>query len=339
MQEENLEKKIKEMIKPIKPVARKFLNSYINQDFQEVADYQISTGGKRIRPALAIISCKMLGGKLKDVLYAAAGLEILHNYTLIIDDIIDNSKLRRGMLTTWKKFGCSITNCAVVNYSAAIFQSVNQLKVSEKISEIFIKTMKTITEGEILDILFEQNRRENEPYIKKNHYQKITEKDYFKMVSKKTAILFQSCCEIGGICTGAKQRQIKFLKSYGFNFGIAFQIQDDILDIFGDKKFGKEIGGDIIGRKRANIVIFNALKELSKKNQKKLQAILKKKKILKSDIREGLKLIKKTKSLENSQRIGQRFINEAKRQLDFLPQNEYREMLFYLADFVVKRKK
>ena len=339
MQKENLDKKLKEITKPIEPAARKFLNSYINQDFQEVANYQISTGGKRIRPALAIISCKMLGGKLKDVLYAAAGLEILHNYTLIIDDIIDNSKLRRGKLTTWKKFGCSITNCAGIDHSAAIFQSANRLKVSEKISEIFIKTMKTIAEGEILDILFEQNGRENEPYIKKNRCQKITKKDYFKMVSKKTAILFQSCCEIGGICAGASQKQIKFLKNYGFNLGIAFQIQDDILDIFGDKKFGKEIGGDIAGKKRANIVIFNVLKELSKSDQKKLQVIFKKEKILRSDIKKGIELIKKTNALQVSRKEGQRFVNRAKKQLDLLPQNEWKEILFYLAEFIIERKK
>lgn len=340
MRKETLNKKLKQITKQIEPEARKFLNSHIGKDFQKAVDYQISTGGKKIRPALSIISCKMLGGKLKDVLSSAAGLEILHNYTLIIDDIIDDSELRRNKQTVWKKFGCSIADCAAMDYAAAIFQSANYSKNPQKVTELFIKTLKTIIEGEVLDILFERNGRENEPYIKKNRYQKITEKDYFKMIVKKTATLFQSSCEIGGICAGAKKQQINFLKNYGLNLGIAFQIQDDILDIFGEeKKFGKKIGQDIKEKKGGNIVIFQALKELSKSDQKKVQAFLKKEKILKSDIKKGIKLIKKTNALKKSQEEGQKFVNQAKKQLKFLPQNQWNKILFDLTDFVIKRKK
>jgi geranylgeranyl pyrophosphate synthase len=340
MRKEKLTKKLKQITKQIEPEARKFLNSYISKDFQEVVDYQIFTGGKRIRPALAIISCRMLGGKLKDVLSPAAGLEILHNYTLIIDDIIDDSKLRRNKQTVWKKFGCSITHCAAMDYAAAIFQSANCSKNPQKISELFTKTLKIIIEGEVTDILLERSGRKNEPYIKKNRYQKITEKDYFKMIVKKTATLFQSSCEIGGICANAKKKEINFLKKYGLNLGIAFQIQDDILDIFGEeKKLGKKIGQDLKERKGGNIVIFQTFKKLSKSNQKKLQAILKKEKISKSDIKKAIELIKKTSALKKSQEERQRFINQAKKQLKFLPQNQWNKILLDLTDFVIKRRK
>ena len=340
MRKKILDKKLKQITKRIEPKARKFLNSYISKNFQEAVDYQISTGGKKIRPALAIIICRMLGGKLKDVSSPAAGLEILHNYTLIIDDIIDNSKLRRNKQTVWKKFGCSIADCAAMNYAAALFQSANCSKNPQKVTELFVKTLKTIIEGEVLDILFERSGRKNEPYIKKNRYQKIAEKDYFEMIIKKTAILFQSSCEVGGICGGAKKQQINFLKNYGLNLGIAFQIQDDILDIFGEeKKFGKKIGQDIKERKGGNIVIFQALKELSKSDQKKVQAFLKKEKISKSDIKKGIELIKKTNALKKSQKEGQKFANQAKEQLKFLPQNQWNKILSDLTDFVVKRKK
>ena len=340
MRKKILDKKLKQITKRIEPKARKFLNSYISKNFQEAVDYQISTGGKKIRPALAIIICRMLGGKLKDVSSPAAGLEILHNYTLIIDDIIDNSKLRRNKQTVWKKFGCSIADCAAMNYAAALFQSANCSKNPQKVTELFVKTLKTIIEGEVLDILFERSGRKNEPYIKKNRYQKIAEKDYFEMIIKKTAILFQSSCEVGGICGGAKKQQINFLKNYGLNLGIAFQIQDDILDIFGEeKKFGKKIGQDIKERKGGNIVIFQALKELSKSDQKKVQAFLKKEKISKSDIKKGIELIKKTNALKKSQKEGQKFANQAKEQLKFLPQNQWNKILSDLTDFVVKRRK
>ena len=340
MQKEKLNQKLEQITKQIEPKARKFLNSYISKDFQEAVDYQISTGGKRIRPALAIMSCKILGGKLKDVLPSAAGLEILHNYTLIIDDIIDDSKLRRNKQTVWKKFGCSTAHCVAMDYAAAIFQSANCSKNSRKVSELFVKTLKIIIEGEVTDILFERSGRENELYIEKNRYQKITEKDYFEMIVKKTAVLFQSSCEIGGICAGAKKQQVKFLKSYGFNLGIAFQIQDDILDIFGEeKKFGKKIGKDIEEKKGGNIVIFHALKELSKSDQKKVQTFLKKEKISKSDIKKGIELIKKTSALKKSQEKGQKFVNQAKKQLKLLPQNQWNKILSDLTDFVIKRKK
>ena len=188
--------------------------------------------------------------------------------------------------------------------------------------------------------MFERIGRKNEQYIKKNRYQKIAEKDYFEMIIKKTAILFQSSCEVGGICGGAKKQQINFLKNYGLNLGIAFQIQDDILDIFGEeKKFGKKIGQDIKERKGGNIVIFQALKELSKSDQKKVQAFLKKEKISKSDIKKGIELIKKTNALKKSQEEGQKFANQAKEQLKFLPQNQWNKILSDLTDFVVKRRK
>ena len=338
LKEEKLNLTLKKIKKIVNPTIKEILSSYIDRKNKGLVNYQISTGGKRIRPAFAIISCWMLGGKTKDVLYPAAGLEILHNYTLIVDDIIDHSELRRKKQTTWAKFGKSMAQCAGIDYSAAIFQAANMSKSPTNVSELFAKAIKTIMEGEILDILFEQKGRDDEPYIVKNRYRKITENDYLKMIAKKTASLLQTSCEVGGICAGAKKQEIDALKNYGFNLGIAFQIQDDILDIFGDKKFGKKIGKDILERKRGNIVILHALKELRENDKKHFLRIIKRKKIRAEDVKRAIRLIKKTQARKNAEQLEKKYVSKAKYALFCLPQNQYNQILRLAADFVIKRK-
>ncbi len=331
---------LKKTAKTIDPVIQELLESYTDKKFHELINYQISTGGKRFRPALTIISSKLFGGKIKNVLYPAAGLEILHNCTLIVDDIIDHSQLRRGKPTTWFKFGKSIAECMGLDYLAAALEGANRSKKPAVISEIFVKTLKTILNGEILDILFEQRGREEEPYIVKNRYHRITNQKYYEMIGKKTAVLAQSCCEVGGICAGASNKQLEALKNYGFNLGIAFQIRDDILDIFGEeKKFGKKIGKDIEERKLGNIVILSALNELSKSEKEKILKIIRKKEIKNKDIKEAIKLIKKTNSYQETCYLAENFVEKAKESLKLLPENKWNKMLENLADFVIQREK
>jgi len=336
---QNLENVFRRFSRQVEPKIIQVLNSFVDKKFKNVIRYQISTGGKRIRPVLAIISCKAVGGKIKDVLYAAAALEILHNYTLIIDDIIDHSVLRRGKKTFWAKFGKSIAECAGIDYSAAVFQAAFLSKKEKEVGRIFAKTMKTIVEGEILDILFERKGREEEPYIVKHRPSKISIKDYLEMISKKTAVLFEASCQIGAIVGEATKEEILSLKNYGFNLGMAFQIQDDILDIFGKKEvFGKKIGKDIEERKLGNIVILLALKELKQREKDKLLFILKKQNLKKEDIKKAINLIQKTKAKEVAKEMGVMFAKKAQKFLRKLPSNKYTNILYQIAEFVVKRE-
>lgn len=330
---------LKKTAQLIEPAIKELLLTYVDPHHQKMAGYQILAGGKRIRPTLAIISCQLLGGKTQDVLYPAASLEILHNYTLIVDDIIDHSSFRRDKPTAWKKFGQSIAECIGVYYGAAVFQGALKSKYPTDISDLFSKTLKNIVDGEILDILFERIGRENEPYIVKNRPHVITQKDYFKMVSQKTASLIKACCQAGGICAGASEK-VKILGDYGFNLGIAFQIQDDLLDIFGKEKvFGKKIGKDIMERKLGNIVILLALEELKSKNQKELYKILDKPQIFDKDISVAVQLIKKTNAKAKAQSLSQDFIQKAKENLRQLPQNKWNDILTEITDFVIEREK
>ena len=330
----------KKIAKVVDPKIKEVLSLYVDKKTQGLVNYQTGMGGKRFRPALAVISCLVCGGKIDDVLYPAAGLEICHNASLVIDDIIDNSNLRRGKPTTWFKFGKSVAQCVSFDYSAAYFQAALLSKKPFLISDLFAKAIKAVVDGEILDILFEQSGREDEKYIVKNRYKKITQQDYLKMASKKTAALIQTCCEVGGIAASAKKRELEALRNYGFNLGIAFQISDDILDIFGEEKeFGKKIGNDIKERKLGNIVIFYALKELPHLEKKKVLAILKKKEIKDKDIKQVIRIIKGTGVREEAFKLGEKYVQRAKENLKFLPKNKWNKILSDIADFVVERNK
>jgi geranylgeranyl diphosphate synthase type I len=332
-------KKFKKITQKVEPKIKEILADGVDKKTKPLVFYQIESGGKRLRPVLAVISCFCCGGKMKDILYPAAGLEILHNYTLIIDDIIDNSIFRRGKPTVWKKFGSSIAQCLGVDYAASVFQAAARSRESKKISELFAKTMKQIAEGEILDILFEQAGRQKEPFVLKNRFRKISQKDYFEMAGRKTALLLAACCQIGGIAANAGKKEINALKTYGYNLGLAFQIQDDILDIFGGKEFGKKIGKDIEERKLGNIVILYALTELSPKKRKKLLAIFKKEKIDKNNILVAIDLIKETAAREKALQLGRVFCQKAKASLGVLPKNSWNTTLQDIADFVIERNK
>jgi len=325
----------------VNPKIKETLNVSVDKKTRGLVNYQVTTGGKRLRPVLAIASCLSCNGKIKDVLFPAAGLEILHNCTLIYDDIIDNSDKRRGEPTVWSKYGRSITECLGLDYAAAIFQAANKSKYPVRISEIFARTLKEVVDGQILDILFEQAGRENERYVTKNRFRKITQNDYLKMVGKKTASLIQACCEAGAVSASARKNMIEALKGYGFSLGIAFQIRDDILDIFGkEKEFGKKIGKDIQERKLGNVVIFYALQELEPAKEKnKLLAILRKNRVEDGDIKKALTLINKTKAKERSFGLEKEYVKKAKANLEKLPKNKWNEFLTKLADFVIERNK
>jgi len=328
----------KKWAKLVNPKIKQILDISLDKKTKSLVNYQIETGGKRLRPALTIACCLACGGNIEDALYPAAGLEILHNCTLIYDDIVDDSNLRRGKPTVWSKFGRSIAECIGMDYAVSMFQAANKSNHPIELSEIFAKTLKTVEDGEILDLLFEQAGKNDEKYIIENRYRRVTEKDYLKMVGKKTASLLSACCEVGALSAGKKEAEIEALKQYGFNLGIAFQIKDDILDIFGNQKeFGKKIGKDIEERKLGNIVICYGLQEFSKKEKEFFLAILVKDKITCKDIEKALKLVNKTKAKEKAFLLGEKYVRRAKENLKMFPQGKWSNFLENIADFVMYR--
>ena len=314
------------MKQKVDPIIKKMLAQGVRTQTRELLHYQIITGGKRLRPALAITSCLACGGKLKDALYPAAALEILHTYTLIIDDIIDNSPTRRGKPTTWKKFGRSFAECAGLDYGAAILQTVLGTKQPNEIGTILANTWKEIIDGEILDILYEQSSKHQEPFARLNRKTTISFREYQEMIGHKTASLFRASCEIGAIAAQAPQKENEALKTYGWNFGLAFQISDDILDLYGTNT-GKPRGQDIREHKLGNIVILLALRDLPHKQQNHLRNILKKGTPQNKDLNEAIALIQQSSAKQKAFQLLSLHTKKAQQALCQLPASPHRSTL------------
>ncbi len=333
---ERLKMFLEETKEEVTPAIEELLFWYAGKRFKEEVFYFIKMEGKRLRPALVFLSAGVLGGERNDALYSAAAVEILHNYTLLVDDIIDNSETRRGNPTVWKKWGMTVTECMGAHYAASIFRGALSSSSPSQVSAILADTLQVLVEGEMIDILQERTGRDDELFVKENRYKEVSKDDALEMMSKKTAELFKASCYIGGLCAKGKEWQLEKLKEYGFNLGMAFQIQDDILDIFGDeKKFGKKIGKDIEERKDGNIVILFAMQE----TKGELAEILARDSIKDKDIKEAIEIIKKTGARERAIFLCKNYVEKAKDSLYKLPKNEKRDIMEDVVDYLAEREK
>ncbi|MFH1004210.1 MAG: polyprenyl synthetase family protein [Bacteroidota bacterium] len=211
-------------------------------ELYEPIRYMLSLGGKRIRPLFVLMSCDLFGGKTEDAIPSALAIELFHNFTLIHDDIMDNATLRRNHLTVHSKWNNSIAILSGDAMMVKAYQSIIRSKLSPQIFDsilyVFNEMAIKICEGQQWDLNYEQGK-------------KISILQYNKMIELKTAVLFASCMKIGSLIGGAKEEDANNLYEFGKNIGMAFQLQDDLLDVYGDtEKFGKQKGGDIIANKK-----------------------------------------------------------------------------------------
>ena len=340
MPEVNLKEKLAEISNQVEPVIERLLKSDVEPLNQEVAYHQCQSGGKRIRPALVVTCARVFGADSESVLEVAAATEILHNSTLIIDDIIDHSEFRRNEPTTWNKYGQSIAECASFIYMASIFSALSRANNGQKISDLFGRTLKTIIDGEILDILFERSGRDNEPFVVEHRYQNITTDDYFKMIGQKTAVLLECCCKAGAYSASVDDERADIIGDFGYNLGMAFQIRDDILDIFGDEKeFGKKIGKDIIEKKMGNFIILSAIEKLNSEDSRTITDLLNgSAEVTDADVQMVTELINKTDAKSSAEKLANDFIQKSYDDLSKLPQNEHTELLMEIAKYIVDRK-
>lgn len=220
--------------------------------------YFLSIGGKRLRPVLTLLATDLFGEKIEKSLSAALAIEVFHNFTLMHDDIMDEAPLRRGKDTVHKKWD---TNTAILSGDAMMITSYQLLSKSQtnnlsEVLHIFSKMALEVCEGQQLDMDFG-----NSP--------SVTEEGYLQMIRLKTSVLLGAALEIGALIAGANPKDRKLIYEFGVNMGIAFQLQDDLLDIYGDpKKFGKQVGGDIIENKKTFLLI-NAIRLTKGKEEEK----------------------------------------------------------------------
>jgi geranylgeranyl diphosphate synthase type I len=315
----------------------KALRSGASNELYEIVKHQVAAGGKRIRPAMTILCCMAVGGDGEAAIPAAGAVELVHNYTLIFDDIIDRSDLRRGLPTVRAKYDDVMAILAGMHFREAIFEAIKKSSRPVEIEEILSVALRNIIEGERLDVLFEQAGREAE-YIRKMMYRSISEKDYFEMIGKKTAALFDAACKVGGVVGNGAPDQIDALSRFGWNCGLAFQITDDLLDVTAKtEELGKDKGKDIKEHKLGNLVILYSLKELSKAERNKLLEILRSPTVDEAEVSEAIRIISSTSSTARANEVSKDFVKRAKASLNTLLPSEAKNVLLGLADFIGKR--
>tara|TARA_B100000949_G_scaffold81282_1_gene72696 strand:+ start:74 stop:1057 length:984 start_codon:yes stop_codon:yes gene_type:complete len=261
--------KVSNSIKKNAEFVNKFLKKELNGDpkqLYDAASHLIIHGGKRLRPYLVLKSCQMLGGKQSDAISAASAVEMIHNFTLVHDDIMDNDEMRHGVTTTHKKFDIPLAILAGdVLYSKAYNTISSKSKLSSNYTTQLVsklsKTCIEICEGQVDDIKFAENKRIP------------TEKEYVKMIEKKTAVLFEVSCAMGAICAKRKQKDVKNLSAFGRNLGIAFQITDDLIGIIGDSKITKKPVGNDIREGKKSLPIILAIKKARGENRTKIMRV------------------------------------------------------------------
>lgn len=209
------------------------------------SQYILALGGKRIRPVLCLMGNELVNTINPDTWHVATAIELFHNFTLIHDDIMDKAPLRRGMETVHSKFGESTALLAGDVMLVVAYDYVNKINKDylQIVMKLFNKTAKEVCEGQQLDMDFEKEERVNFD-------------DYLKMIELKTSVALAASLQLGGILGGAGKGNQQHLYEFGKNLGIAFQVQDDYLDAFGDPgKFGKQVGGDILSNKKTFLSI------------------------------------------------------------------------------------
>jgi geranylgeranyl diphosphate synthase type II len=314
-------------------LAKQFAVHFNNRHFPEqpstlydADEYFLGIGGKRIRPVLCLMGNELFDEIKPDAYQVATAIELFHNFTLIHDDIMDNAPLRRNMPTVHEKYGASTALLAgdvmlVVAYDYLLKIKPEYLR---KIANLFGRTAREVCEGQQLDMDFEKREQ-------------VGMEEYIHMIELKTSVLVAASLRMGGVLGGAGERNLHHLYEFGRNLGIAFQVQDDYLDCFGDPaKFGKQAGGDIVANKKTFLLIkalesadperLSALKALLAGNSSdKVQQVL--------DIFHYLKVDQWAFDLKDH------YLNEAYRHLDEIAVVSDRKVpLQELAQFLVQRE-
>ncbi|MFY7964918.1 MAG: polyprenyl synthetase family protein, partial [Chitinophagaceae bacterium] len=223
----------------------------------EPCHYFLQIGGKRIRPILTLLGNELFGDIHPDSYQVATAIELFHNFTLIHDDMMDAASLRRGFATVHTKYNSNIALLSGDVMLIKAYEYINKVNPSylQRIMQIFNKTAAEVCEGQQLDMDFES--QEN-----------VMLTEYIKMIGLKTSVLLAAALQMGAIIGGASEGNCNHIYQFGLNLGIAFQIQDDYLDAFGDpEKFGKEVGGDIKQNKKTFLFLHTL--EVVDNNQKK----------------------------------------------------------------------
>ena len=294
----------------------------------EPSAYLLESGGKRLRPLLVLLSAKAVGGKFSQAYNAAVAVELLHNFTLVHDDIMDNADKRRGRSTLHKKYD---VNTAILAGDSLLSIAYEYLLKdcngnSKNILASFTKGLVEVCEGQSLDKEFE---------LRNN----VLLNEYLEMIRKKTAVMAEMCCSIGAQIGGGTKTEIQALETYGRNIGIAFQIQDDLLDIVADEaEFGKVVGGDLIEGKKTFLFI-KAFERAKGEDKKTLFEMILNKGIKRHQVDQYKEIYTRLGILDEAKKSIFHYSDIAIKSLNKLSKNEDREIFKWIAYSLIERIK
>ncbi|MCZ7356636.1 MAG: polyprenyl synthetase family protein [Candidatus Methanoperedens sp.] len=318
-----IEEELQKRAKLVDEAIPKFLPITPPDELYHAMRHLLDAGGKRLRPSALLLAAEAVGGKPENVLPAAVAIELVHNFTLIHDDIMDEAELRRGLTTVHKKWGVPraiIAGDALYSKAFEILSCTRSepVRLVESL-ELMSKTCTDICEGQWMDMNFATRKD-------------VTEEEYMRMVEKKTAVLFATAVKMGATLSGANNDLARSLWDFGRMTGVGFQIYDDVIDLITPEEIlGKAQGGDIIEGKRTLIVIHALSKGVTIDALGKSNAT-------RSEVSAALTALKESGSIDYAMNKALNFVEEGKSSLKLLPDSEAKKILIGLADYMIERK-
>jgi len=318
-----IEEALKTRAKLVDEAIPKFLPITPPDEMYNAMRHLLDAGGKRLRPSALLLAAEAVGGKQENVMPAAVAIELVHNFTLIHDDIMDEADLRRGLATVHKKWGVPraiIAGDALYSKAFEILSCTRSepVRLVESL-ELMSKTCTDICEGQWMDMNFATRKD-------------VKEEEYMRMVEKKTAVLFAASMKMGATLSGANNDAARALWDFGRMTGIGFQIYDDVIDLITPEGIlGKAQGGDIIEGKRTLIVIHALSKGVTIEALGKSNAT-------RSEVSAALTTLKDSGSIDYAMNKALSFVDQGKAALKVLPDSEAKNVLIGLADYMIERK-
>ena len=298
----------------------------------EASRHLLAAGGKRLRPYLVMKACELVGGDPDLAVPYAAALEVLHNFTLVHDDIMDNDSIRRGVQTVHARWGVPIAIASGDLLFAKVYEAMYRPSIRGELpSDRVVACIERVTdaaiaicEGQVLDMSY--------PNISE-----VSEKDYALMVGSKTSALFKACAEVGAIVGGGDQDQVERVGSFAYDAGIAFQIVDDVLGATADEKtLGKPVGSDLREGKKT-LFIIHALKNSSPKDKAAILKVLGSESASSSDVEAANKVLLDSGSLDYAKETARKYAGSARAMLDAFPDSVAKDDLLEMVDYFMTR--
>ncbi len=340
MSYDDLFMRIKKKAKKVDEVILSLIPEKEPKDLYDASRHYPLAGGKRVRPFVVLTAAEAVGGDPELALYPAAAVELLHNYSLVHDDIMDMDELRRGRPTVHKVWGVNMAILAGDLLFSKVFEAISKTPVEPRkvvrILGVISRISNELCEGQAMDIEFET-------------MEEVSVEDYLKMIWGKTGALFEGSAMVGGIVGTDREDYIDALKRWGRNVGMAFQIWDDVLDLTAEEgKLGKPVGSDIRKGKKT-LIVSHFFANASESDKAKFMRVfgkyagdVKEDALIHENVREAIdeaiELLKKYGSIEYASNYAKNLVREANRALDVLLDTDAKKDLKLLAEFLVERE-